>query len=57
MKNTDIEQMQEYGITYKSINVYTYKEHHYDHLKDALKYAETDTKRLLEDNVIRNKKQ
>lgn len=56
MKNSDIEQMKDYGITYKSKNIYSYKEHHYDKLKDALNYAEIDMKRRIEEKTISNEK-
>ncbi len=49
MKNTEIELMNKYGITYKTNYIYTYKQYHYSQLKDAIRYAEIDTKRHIDE--------
>ena len=45
MNKTDSELMAEYGITSKTRTMYSYKQHNYERLKDALSYAEIDTDR------------
>ena len=34
--------MHKYGITAVTRTTYTYRDQHYDHLQDAIKYADTD---------------
>ncbi|MCW9015048.1 MAG: hypothetical protein OQL06_14860 [Gammaproteobacteria bacterium] len=48
MNKTEKERMTEYGITCKEKTVYSYKQHNYENLSDALKYAEIDLSRCRE---------
>lgn len=50
MNKTDSELMAEYGITCKTKTLYSYKQHTYEHLKDALSYAEIDNNRHQKDD-------
>ena len=49
MNKTDNELMKEYGITSETKTIYSYKQHSYECLKDALNYAEIDSKRHQKD--------
>jgi hypothetical protein len=49
MDKTDSELMAEYGVTSKTKTLYSYKQHTYDHLKDALNYAKIDNNRHKKD--------
>lgn len=42
MSKTDQELMTDYGITSEQTFVYRYKEHKYNKLSDAVKYAKSD---------------
>jgi len=44
MSQDDKVMMAEYGITAKTITIYSYKEHRYDKLQDAVNFARLDTK-------------
>jgi hypothetical protein len=46
MNKEDKQIMDAHGITCKSKDVYYYKDFKYDHLADAIRYAEIDTERL-----------
>lgn len=45
MNNDDKALMEKYGITCETKMIYAYKQHRYDNLQDALRYAEIDAKR------------
>ncbi|WP_370978614.1 hypothetical protein [Agaribacterium sp. ZY112] len=45
MNKTDNELMVKYGITSKTKTIYSYKQHNYERLKDAISYAEIDINR------------
>jgi len=47
MNKNDQELMKEYGITCVNKAVYSYKQHHYDRLSDAVNYAQIDCKENL----------
>lgn len=51
MNKTDSELMAEYGITCKTKTRYSYKQHNYEHLKDALSYAKIDNNRHQKDRI------
>jgi hypothetical protein len=51
MDKTDSELMAEYGITSKTKTLYSYKQHNYEHLKDALSYAKIDSNRHQKDGL------
>jgi hypothetical protein len=51
MNETDETLMELYGITRKAKLTYYYKQHAYENLGDALRYAEIDTKRNLQPNT------
>lgn len=51
MNKTDSELMAEYGITSKTKTLYSYKQHTYEHLKDALSYAKIDMNRHQKDGL------
>ncbi len=45
MNKTDNELMVKYGITSKTKTIYSYKQHNYGRLKDAISYAKIDINR------------
>ena len=47
MNKEDKALMEKYGVTCETKLIYTYKQHRYDSLQDALRYAEIDAKRNL----------
>jgi hypothetical protein len=49
MSKTENELMTEYGITCKAKTIYSYKQHDYERLSDALRYAEIDVNRCRKD--------
>lgn len=42
--------MAKYGIRCEPVMTYFYKQHRYEHLKDAIHYAEIDTRHDKENN-------
>ena len=44
--------MAQYEITCEPKKIYAYKEHRYENFKDALNYAQIDTKRRQEDSLL-----
>lgn len=52
MNNDDAALMEKYGITSQTKTIYAYKQHRYDNLKDALRYAEIDTERDLANESV-----
>ena len=44
MSEDDKVLMAQYGITAETITIYSYKEHRYDKLQDAVNFARLDTK-------------
>lgn len=51
MNKTDSELMTEYGVTSQTKTLYSYKQHTYEHLKDALSYAKIDNNRHQKDGL------
>ncbi len=51
MNKTDSELMAEYGITSKTKTLYSYKQHTYEHLKDAFNYAKTNDNPHQKDRI------
>ena len=51
MNENDETLMELYGITRKAKMTYYYKQHAYENLADALRYAEIDTKRNHKPNT------
>jgi outer membrane receptor for Fe3+-dicitrate len=51
MIKTDSELMAEYGITGKMKKMYSYKQHNYEHLKDALSCAKIDDSHRQKDRI------
>lgn len=51
MKKQDRQAMEAHGITRATRNVYFYKDYKYDRLDDAVRYAETDARRVREIDV------
>ena len=49
MNKADKELMAEYGITCKVKTIYSYKQHSYEQLNDAVRYAEIDANRCQKD--------
>ena len=45
MSKTDKELMTEYRITHETKTVYSYKQHNFEQLNDAIRYAEIDINR------------
>ena len=44
MSEADKALMAQYGITAEEITIYSYKEHRYDKLKDAINFARLDSR-------------
>ncbi len=52
MNEDDMALMERYGIKCVPKMVYFYKQYEYENLKDAIRYAEIDTKRDKENSLL-----
>lgn len=50
MSEEDKTLMAQYGITSESKLMYSYKQHRYEHLEDAVNYARVDTNNAQKNN-------
>ena len=50
MSEEDKTLMAQYDITSESRLIYSYKQHRYENLKDAVNFAKIDTERVQEDS-------